>query len=428
METHLLEFRILSLLRNRNMYLKYSPLIKEYLFESKFTKYIFKLIIFYHKHAKGKVLAPLSSLFALVNSRVKENEADKYRDIIRKIKKFPLTDESIADDVVKRFAKRQLLKITILDAVHSLDHDEDINIDKLRGRLDEALLVDSTELLDTAYDYYSNPLSRLDQDRKEERIATLLSPELDTAMRRGLAGGEIAIVVAPTSVGKTLFLINIAYNAMRQGKKVVYVTLELSGKKIAGRFDQLVTKKPIEYIEMHPGIVYPAIKKLKNKGGGLKIKDAVANKLSANELGVYLERLRKTFEFDMVIIDQIDLMYSPKEYKERRYELSSIIIALRRLGATFNIPVWSASQATRIAGAAGTTTLWDISEDIGKANWADVILTLSQQPEDKEEKVIWMNMAKNRIGEGNPTVLLNVNYSLMQVKGTAMIKRKKNET
>lgn len=409
------------------MYLKYSPIIKEYLFESKHTKYIFKLILFYHKHAKGKTLAPLSSLFALVNSRVKENEAEKYKDIIRKVKKFPLTDESIADDIVKRFAKRQLIKITVLDAVHSLDQEEDINIDKLRSRLDEALLVDSTELLDTAYDYYSNPLKRLDDDNKEERVATLLSPELDAAMQRGLAGGEIAIVVAPTSVGKTMFLINIAYNAMRQGKKVVYVTLELSGRKIAGRFDKLVTKKRAEYIEKHPSCVYPAIKKLQNKGGGLKIKDSVANKLSANELGVYLERLRKTFEFDMVIVDQIDLMYSPKEYKERRYELSSIIIALRRLGATFNIPIWSASQATRIAGAAGTTTLWDISEDIGKANWADVILTLSQQPEDKEENIIWMSMAKNRIGEGNPSVMLSVNYGIMQIKGTALGRRKKKD-
>lgn len=429
METHTLEFRILSLLRNRNMYLKYSPIIKEYLFESKQTKFVFKLILFYHKHAKGKVLAPLSSLFALVNSRVKENEATKYRDIIKKIKQYPLTDESIADDIVKRFAKRQLLKITILDAVHSLDHEEDIDITKLRGRLDEALLVDSTELLDTAYDYYSNPSKRLHEDLNEERIATLLSPELDAAMRRGLAGGELAIVVAPTSVGKTLFLINIAYNAMKQGKKVVYVTLELSGKKIAGRFDQLVCKKSIEYLEKHPGILFPAIKRLDNKGGGLRIKDTVANKLSPQELGIYLERLRKSFEFDMVVVDQVDLMYSPKEYKERRYELSSIIIALRRLGATFNIPVWTASQATRIAGAAGTTTLWDISEDIGKANWADVIITLSQQPEDKEENIIWLNMAKNRIGEGNPNVMLNVNYSIMQIKGTTLLpRRKKNET
>jgi len=186
METHLLEFRILSFLRNRDAYLKYGSIIKEYLFESKFTKYIYKLIVYYHKKVRGKKLVPLSSLFTLVSSRIKENEAGKYKEIIRKIKKFPLTDETIADEIVKRFAKRQLLKITIMDAVHSLDHDEDINIERLRNRLDEALLVDSTELLDTAYDYFTNPNKRLEEDRNENRIATLLSPDLDKAMRRGL--------------------------------------------------------------------------------------------------------------------------------------------------------------------------------------------------------------------------------------------------
>ena len=417
-----MEFRILSFLRGREHYLKYSKVINESLFESRQSKYIYKLIVFYHKNTKGKSLAPLSSLFALVNSRVKPNEAEKYKDVIRKIKKFPLTDESIADEIVKRFAKRQIVKATIMDAVRSLDNDENPDIDKLRARLDEALLIDSTELMDTAYDYFSNPMHRLQQDRDEPRIATLLDPMLDKAMRRGLASGEIAIVVAPTSIGKTMFLINITYNAIKQGKKVVYVTLELSGKKIAGRFDQLVTKKPIDYIEKHPEIVYQSTKKLSQHGGGLRIKDSVANKLSANELSVYLERIRKDFAFDMVVVDQIDLMYSPKEFKERRHELSSIIIALRRVGATFGIPIWSASQATRIAGAAGTTTLWDISEDIGKANWADVILTLSQAPEDKEENVMFLDMAKNRIGEGNPRVMLNVNYALMSIQGANKVK------
>lgn len=425
METRFLEYRILSLMRSRDAYLKYSSIIKEHLFESREVKYIYRLIMFYHKNTKSKKLAPISSLYALVNSRTKENEAAKYKEVIRKVKKFPLTDEGIADGIVRGFAQRQILKMTIMDAVHSLDREDKLDIVGLRGKLDEALMVENTELLDGAYDYYTNPSQRILADKDEPRIATGLSPDLDKAIHRGLAAGELALVIAPTSVGKTMFLINIAYNAMKQGKKVLYVTLELSGNKIAGRFDQLVSGKSYEYIEMHPGIVYKAIKKIKLLGGGLRIKDNTASKLSPNELGVYLERLRKDFEFDMVVVDQIDLMYSPKEYKERRHELSSIIISLRRMGAMFNIPVWSASQATRAAGAAGNTTLWDISEDIGKANWADLILTLSQSPEDKEENIMFLNTAKNRIGEGNPHLMLTINYTLMKIKASVM-KKKEN--
>ena len=385
------------------------------------------MITHYHKVVRGKQLVPLSSLITLVSSKIKPNEIEKYNIAVKKIKRFKFNDFDIADEIVRKFAKRQVVKLTILDAVHSIDTDDDINLEKLKARLDEAISIQQAGLIDGAYDYFTNPHDRLKEDREEERIATLLSPELDRAMRRGLAGGELAIVVAPTSVGKTMFLINIAYNAMRQGKKVVYITLELSGKKIAGRFDQLVTLQPYQIIEKNPALVYKSLLKLKRKGGGLKIKDVTATRLSTGDIGIFLESIRKDYEFDMLIVDQIDLMYSPKEYKERRHELSSLIISLRRLGASYSIPIWTASQATRIAGATGATTIWDIAEDIGKANWADVVLTLSQSPEDKEENIMFMEFAKNRIGDGNPRILLETNYPLMKLKGVRQIERKRKE-
>jgi replicative DNA helicase len=411
-----LEFRILSFLRNRDAYLKYTRVVKDYMFESRETKYLYKLITSYHRNVRGKQLVPLSSLFVLINSRIKPNEASKYNDVIKKIKKFKLDDYSIADDVVRRFAKRQLTRMVVMEALKSLDSEDDVNVERLRARLDEAVMVESAEMIDSGYDYFTNPNKRLEEERSEERVATLLSKELDDSMRGGLSGGKLAIVVAPTSVGKTMFLINIAYNAMKQGKKVIYITLELDGNDIAGRFDQLVSKKPYLYIERHPSVVFKAMMKLKKLGGGMRIKDCTASRLSPNDINIFLESVRKEFEFDVVLVDQIDLMYSPKEYKERRHELSSLIISLRRLGAVYNVPIWTASQATRVAGATGSTTLWDIAEDIGKANWADVILTLSQSSEDKEENVMFLDVAKNRIGEGNPRVMLETNYPLMQLK------------
>lgn len=396
--------------------------MKDTLFESKETKTIFKLILFYHKRKGGKKLAPLSSLYALVNSRVKSHEAKKYAVIINKVKKFSLTDHAIADDIVRRFVKRQVMKLTILEMANALNSEDDLNVERLKARFDEALMMDSAELLDKSYDYFQNPAGRLKADSEEPRIATLLSPDLDKAMRGGLTGGEIAFVVAPTNIGKTMFLINIAYNAMKQGKKVFYVTLELSGKKIAGRFDQIVTNKSYEYIWKNPFAVFKATKKLAKLGGGLRIKDFTANRLSPNELQVFLERERKDFPFDMIIVDQLDLMHSPKEYKERRHELSSLTINMRRLGAVYGVPVWTASQATRAAGASGNTTMWDIAEDIGKANWSDILVALSQTDEDKADNVMFLDLVKNRIGDGNPRVMLAVNKKTHTLMGAPMPK------
>lgn len=411
-----LEYRILSLLRSRDAWLDYSPIVKEHLFENTLNKRLYKLIEYYHKNMKGKRLAPISSLFAMVDSRIKENERPKYREAIKQIKKFKFTDLAIAGDVVKRFAKIQLLKMTITDAINSLDREETPDLVRLRSRFDEALAVDSADLLDSAYDYFSNPIQRLQQEKEEPRIATGLSNKLDASIHRGLASGEIGIIVAPTKVGKTNLLLNISHNAAKKGVKVLYVTLELSYKKIAGRFDQIITNRGYDELEDNMRYVVKAQKRLKAFGGGFLIKDSTASKLSPNELGVYLERVRKSYDFGLIMVDQIDLMYSPKEYKERRHELSSIVIALRRLGATFGVPIWSASQATRKAGEEGSTTLWDIAEDIGKANWADVIITLSQDEEDKEENYMRISVAGNRIGAGNPTVHMYVNKESLRMK------------
>jgi len=411
-----LESRVLSLLRNRDVWLDYSGRIKEHLFEVPMNKKLYKLIAYYHKNIRGKKLAPISSLFAMVDTRIKDTERPKYIEAIRQIKKYQLTDKSIADDTLRRFAKKQLVRLMLTDAINSMDREDSVDVERLRSHLDEALMVDSADILDTAYDYFTNPLQRLEQDKNELRIATGLSNELDMSIHRGLAAGEIGIIVAPTKVGKTNLLLNLSHNAVKQGVKVVYLTLELSYKKIAGRFDQIVSNKSYEDLEDTPKAILKAQRRLASYGGGFLIKDSTANKMSPNELGVYLERLRKTYDFGLIMVDQIDLMYSPKEYKERRHELSSIVIALRRLGSTFGVPIWSASQATRKAGAEGETKLWDIAEDIGKANWADVIITLSQDEEDKEDSYMKLSVAGNRIGAGNPIIHLNVNRETLRIK------------
>jgi replicative DNA helicase len=323
-------------------------------------------------------------------------------------------DSQIASVVIKKFAKRAQTKLAIMAAVKSLDGDDDINVAEIKDRLDEALAIDNADSFNDAYDYFTNPMQRLQADKDEPRIATKLSAELDKSINGGLAAGEIGIVIAPTKVGKTMLLINLAYNAMIQGKKVVYVTLELRGNRIASRFDQRITCKPFE--ELTYPMIYRKTRMLAAKGAGLMIKDSVSYRMSPNDLALYLERLKKDFPFDLIVVDQLSLMHTPKEYKDRRHELSATCIGLRRVGARFGVPVWAAHQATRIAGERGNTTLWDVSEDIGIANWSDLIVALSQQKEDKEDNIIFLEVVGNRIGPTNAQVTLKVDYPKMKLK------------
>lgn len=411
-----LEFQVLSILRTRLYYLKSTKYLREEHFESQETKFIYRLITNYHQEEKQEVL-PVKSLRILLNSEVRIQDKPKYRGLVRRVRINTVHDATLVDKLMKRFAKRQLLKLAVLEAIDKLDAGEETDLERVRQKIDEAILVD-TKTADESYNYFHDPATRARQEGSEDRTATGLSAELDESISGGLAAGEIGIVVAPTGVGKTLLLVNIGYGAMLRGKKVVYATLEIKPRKVARRFDCRVAQVGFKEIAQDSSLVPKKLKVLESRGAGLHLKDYSGALLSVAELRAYLERLRSNkFQFDVVIVDHADLMYSPKSYKEKRYELSSIIAGLRRLANELEVPIWTASQATRKAGESGKTRLWDIAEDIGKANWADLAITISQTEDEKDEGVMWLKVAKNRLGSTNPKVQVFVNYDTMTIKG-----------
>lgn len=410
-----LEYQVLSIIRERFSYLKYASILKEEMFETKETRFIYRLIGNHHdNHDTSTIL--IKNLRILLDSNIKSGEKEHFRGIIARIRKAYVSDHSIKDSLVKKFARRQYLKIAISEALDNLAQNEEADLERVRQRIDEAILVDSKNP-EESYDYFKDPYKRVHQENTEERIATKMSWELDRALEGGLAPGEIGIVVAPTGVGKTLFLVNIGYGALIQGKKVVHCTLEISPRKTARRYDVRICGTSWKDLRSNPEHIRTRLKVLQTAGAGLQIKDYTTHLCSVQDLRAYLERLRsRKFKFDILIVDYADLMYIQKQYKERRFELTAIIAGLRRLAAQFKVPVWTASQATRKAGERGTTTLWDIAEDIGKANTADVAITISQKDHEKQEGIAYLRLAKTRIGRDNPKILVEIDYDTMKIK------------
>jgi len=412
-----LEYQVLSIIRERLQYLKFIKYLKEELFETPETRFVYNLICTYHQDDEKAETLTIRSLRLILSTSIKPTEKNRYRGIVRRIRLNTVKEPKLMARIIKRFVKRQLLKGAILDAIEKLDSGEETDLERVRQRIDEAIMVD-TKTTDEGYDFFTDPIVRIKNEGTENRIPTRLSEELDASFSGGLAAGEIGIIVAPTGVGKTLTLVNIGYGAMRQGRKVVYATLEIKPRRVARRFDCRIAQVTFKEITEKPELLQKKLRILKGQGAGLQIKDYTSTLCSVQDLRAYLERLRANkFYFDMVIVDHADLMYCSKQYKERRYELSSIISGLRRLANEFNVPIWTASQATREAGKAGKTRLWDIAEDIGKANWADLAITLSQTDEEKDEGVMWLKVAKNRMGSTNPRVQVFVDLDTMTMKG-----------
>ena len=81
-----------------------------------------------------------------------------------------------------------------------------------------------------------------------------------------------------------------------------------------------------------------------------------------------------------------------------------------------NIPIWTASQAGRAAINKDAFSLDTISESLGKAQTADVILGIARPDEDKAAKKANMMILKNRNGEDGYALRLQFDTSKIDIQ------------
>ena len=69
--------------------------------------------------------------------------------------------------------------------------------------------------------------------------------EVDDLCRGGHGQGELGVVIAPTGAGKSMALVHLGAQALKQGKTVVHYTLELQDTVVASRYDSCLTGYPL---------------------------------------------------------------------------------------------------------------------------------------------------------------------------------------
>ena len=120
-------------------------------------------------------------------------------------------------------------------------------------------------------------------------------------------------------------------------------------------------------------------------------------------------RMKKKHEIGLIIIDYLDELRATQHYQDKRMESRDITGDVRRLGAEFSCPVWTASQGNRASMKKQNVGMDDVAEDIWKVNQAHVVITLNQTEEEEEENVIRYKVLKARRENHQPrTIMLGI--------------------
>ena len=364
-------------------------------FEPKYLQYLADRYFSYAK--KYKVFPTLQLLLTIIRDELKTGTdtiiRDQIVDYLQRMRANPDPgDLQYVREKSLDFCKKQALKKALEEAV------EQIQAEKYESIVDgikKAVMVGTAPQL--GHDFFADYESRFTRLQRNAVPTGLGELDKKDIFNGGLGAGEIGVVVAPTGVGKSHFLINLGAYALTQGIDVLHYTFELSESAIGLRYDSNLCGMDSNTVIDNKDQVLEKYKDMKL--GRLIIKEFPTNTASIYTLRSHIERLDvKGFRPGVIIIDYADIMRSTRQYDSLRHELKLIYEELRGLAGERGIPIWTASQSNKEGSQSDIVDLSNMSEAYGKAQVADIVVGISRKSHEKSTGFGRLYVAKNRAG------------------------------
>ena len=380
-----------SMFYDRSFFDQMSDVFDPYFLEVKYLRLFYERLSDYRekfdKHPSIEIMASVIKTEMEEESEVLQKQVKDY--FARIVATSQVEDEEYVKVTSLDFCKKQKLKEAIMKSVGLL---KTSSFDQISEVINQAMKLGLDN--NNGYDYLLDFEERF--LKRSRNPMTTGWKIVDDITKGGLGRGELGVVIAPTGAGKSMALVHLGAQAIKEGKNVVYYTLELQDTVVASRFDSCITGVKLQDLFSFKDLIYDQVKDLEGK---LIVKEYPTKSANVNKLKQHLEKLRRSdFVPDLVLVDYGDLLQPISSYKEKRIELETIYEDLRGMAQEFECPVWTASQTNRSGLNAEVVTMESISEAFNKCFVADFIFTLSRTITDKTNNTGRIFIAKNRNG------------------------------
>jgi len=185
--------------------------------------------------------------------------------------------------------------------------------------------------------------------------------DLDKATR-GWQPGDLIIIAARPSIGKTAFALNLVRNAALNGAGVGIWSLEMKSPYLALRM--LAAQSDIILNKLQTGRLEDSDYKKLNEAAESLSKHKIffddANAVNLRSLKAKARRLKKKHDIGLIVIDYLQLMQGESK-NNREQEIATISRELKNLAQELEIPIIALSQLSR-DGVKNST--WDVPPPI----------------------------------------------------------------
>ena len=226
------------------------------------------------------------------------------------------------------------------------------------------------------------------------------------AKTSGFQKGDMVLIAARPSMGKTTFALNIAeHAALREGKSVVIFSLEMSKEQLA--YKLLCSEANVDLLKLRTGTLddkdWENIARATGPLSKAKIYIDDTAGVSVMEMRSKCRRLKMEYGIDLILIDYLQLM-SGSSSENRQQEVSEISRSIKALAKEMECPVIALSQLSRAPEqrADHRPMLSDLRESGSIEQDADLVMFLYRDEyynkETDEKNVAECIVAKQRNG------------------------------
>ncbi len=222
----------------------------------------------------------------------------------------------------------------------------------------------------------------------------------------GFQSGDMVLIAARPSMGKTTFVLNLAQHAaLRAGKKIAIFSLEMSKEQLA--YKLLCAEANVDMLRLRTGNLedkdWESIARASGPLAAAKIFIDDTAGISVMEMRSKCRRLKIEHGIDMIIIDYLQLM-SGSNPDNRQQEVSEISRSIKAIAKEMKCPVIALSQLSRAPEqrADHRPMLSDLRESGSIEQDADLVMFLYRDEyynkETEEKNVAECIIAKQRNG------------------------------
>jgi replicative DNA helicase len=419
---------------------KYFDIVKPYFYRNSEIQFVYGVIREYMSKGTDAQVPTPRQILDMVSLEDKEGIITK--EILKSILQVDLKEYDEKNFIEPKFNAWILsnrLKtgtVDIIDETRNLDSISDFAkaveaADRIKSIVDEMSSTNFVQDDDMGSDF-DDPENHV-QDSSKFKVKCGFE-SIDHMLGGGWDISTLNVIMAETNNGKSLWMQNFAFKAADMGHNVLYITLEMSERKVMKRIGAMRLKIPINEYDVLSKDTEMIRKKIANlsrtaEGGDLFDKKVgkiftkfwAAGTATVTDFDNYIQKLKekKDIKIDLVIVDYITLVATNKgAMADNLYTKGKTLAeALRAVGAKYKCPVITGVQVAKDAWNSADITLESVPESKAIAETADTFFAIIRTEEMKRQNLYRFKLLKQRDGDFlKSQIRLNLNSTYLTLE------------